>query len=172
MGDSRGPYTDTDDLHVSVRMISTHYHNIKQFLHGWFPRAQITILTSHYPQHGRSPRAQLILNLMSMHVHNIISIKGMMMHPNQSNIDILHNHLDYHNYTGVIKKTQSHKDFKSIIYHLMPICLAFSNYNPHSIVVIFHFITPVLVPMVVTLLIRDPHLSPLPLCLFSFLIFN
>ena len=172
MGDSRGPYTDTDDLHVSVRTISTHYHNIKQFSHGRSPRAQITILTSHHPQHGRSPRAQLILNLMSMHVHNIISIKGMMMHPNQSNIDILHNHLDYHNYAGVIKKTQSHKDFKSIIYHLMPICLAFSNYNPHSIVEIFRFITPVIVPMPVTPLIRDPHLSLLPFCLFSFFIFN
>ena len=58
----------------------------------------------------------------------IISIKGMMMHLNQSNIDILHNHLDFHNYTGVIKKTQSHKDFKSIIYQLMPICFGkFSN---------------------------------------------
>ena len=128
MGDSRGPYTDTDDLHMSVRTISTHYHNIKQFSHGRSPHAQMTILTSHHPQQGRSPRAQLILNLMSMHVHNIISIKGMMMHPNQSDIDILYNHLDYHNYTGVIKKTQSHKDFKSIIYHLMPICLAFLNY--------------------------------------------
>ena len=84
MGDSRGPYTDTDDLHVSVRTISTHYHNIKQFSHGRSPRAQITILTSHHPQHGRSPRAQLILSLMSMHVHNIISIEGMMMHLNQS----------------------------------------------------------------------------------------
>ena len=83
MGDSRGPYTDTDDLHVSVRTISTYYHNIKQFLHGRSPRAQITILTSHQPQHGRSPRAQLILSLMSMHVHNIISIEGM-MHLNQS----------------------------------------------------------------------------------------
>uniref|UniRef100_A0A0V0HVD7 Putative ovule protein n=1 Tax=Solanum chacoense TaxID=4108 RepID=A0A0V0HVD7_SOLCH len=30
MGDSRGPYTDMDDLHVSVRTISTHYHKIKQ----------------------------------------------------------------------------------------------------------------------------------------------
>ena len=50
------------------------------------------------------------------------------MHLNQSNIDILHNHLDYHNYTGVIKKTQSHKDFKSIIYQLIPICFGkFSN---------------------------------------------
>ena len=168
MGDSRGPYTDKNDLHVSVRTISMHHHNIKQFPHEPSPRAQITILTSYHPQHGRSPRAHLILNLMSMHVHNINSIKGMMMHPNQSNIDILHNHLDYHNYTSVIKKTQSHKDFKSIIYHLMPICLAFSNYNPHSIVVIFHFITPVLVPMPVTPFIRDPHLSLLPLCLFSF----
>ena len=88
----------------------------------------ITVLTSHHPQHGRSPRAQLILNLMPMLVHNIISIKGMMIHLNQSNIDILHNHLDYHNYTGVIKKTQSHKDFKSIIYQQMPICFCkFSN---------------------------------------------
>ena len=102
MGDSRGPYTDTDDLHVSVRTISTHYHNIKQFSHGRSPRAQITILTSHHPQHGRSPRAQitiltshhpqhgrspraqLILSLISMHVHNIVSIEGMMMHLNQS----------------------------------------------------------------------------------------
>ena len=84
MGDSRGPYTDTDDLHMSVRTISTHYHNIKQFSHGRSPRAQITILTSHHPQHGRSPRAQLILSLISMHVHNIVSIEGMMMHLNQS----------------------------------------------------------------------------------------
>ena len=62
------PYTDTDDLHVSVRMISTHHPNIKQISHGRSPRAQITILTSYHPQHGRSPRAHLILNLMSMHV--------------------------------------------------------------------------------------------------------
>ena len=44
------------------------------------------------------------------------------MHLNQSNINIIHNHLNYHNYTGVIKKTQSHKNFKSIIYQLMFIC--------------------------------------------------
>ena len=168
MGYSGGPYTEKDYLHVYVRTISMHYHNIKQFSHGRSLRAQITILTSHHPQHGRSPRAQLILNLMSMHVHNIISIKGMMMHPNMSNFDILHNHLDYHNYTCVIKETQSHKDYKSIIYHLITICLAFSNYNPHSIVEIFHFITPLIVPMPVTPLIRDPHLSALPLCLFHF----
>ena len=84
MGDSLGPYTDTDDLHVSVGTISTHYHNNKQFSHGRSPRAQITILTSHRPHHGRSPRAQLILSLISMHVHNIVSIEGMMMHLNQS----------------------------------------------------------------------------------------
>ena len=29
MGSSRGPYTDTDDLHVSVRMISIHCHKSK-----------------------------------------------------------------------------------------------------------------------------------------------
>uniref|UniRef100_A0A0V0HPU8 Putative ovule protein n=1 Tax=Solanum chacoense TaxID=4108 RepID=A0A0V0HPU8_SOLCH len=85
MGDSRGPYTDMDDLHVSVRTISTHYHKIKQFSHGRSPRAQLITLTSHHPQHGRSPCAQLILNLMSMHVQNMISIKGM-MHLNQISI--------------------------------------------------------------------------------------
>ena len=136
MRDSRGPYSDTDDLHMSVRTISTHHHNIKQFLRGRSPRVQITILTSHLPQHGRSPRAQLILNLMSMHVHNINSIKGMMMHPNQSNIDILHNHLDYHNYTSVTNKTQSHKEFKSIINRTTPIC-----FRIHKLQSIFYRIT-------------------------------
>ena len=87
MGYSRGPCTDTNDFHVSVRAISTHYHKIKKFLHGRSPRAQIIIFTSHHPQHGRSPRAQLILNLMSMHVHNIISNKRMIIHLNQSNIN-------------------------------------------------------------------------------------
>ena len=42
-------------------------------------------------------------------------------------INIIHNHLNYHNYTGVIKKTQSHKNFKSIIYQLMPICFGNSQ---------------------------------------------
>ena len=60
-------------------------------LHGRSPRAQIIIITflSHErsprvqiiitrSQHGRSPcvRPLLMLNLMSMHVHNMISIKG------------------------------------------------------------------------------------------------
>ena len=45
---------------------------------------KITILTSYHPQHGRSPRAHLILNLMSMHVYKIIQNKGMMMHLTQS----------------------------------------------------------------------------------------
>ena len=122
MGDSRGPYTDTDDLHVSVRTISTHYHKIKQFPLGRSPRAQIIILTSHHPQHERSPHAQLLLNLTSMHVHNIISIKGDDDAPQSIYIRIIHNHPSYHNYTGVRKKTNSKKDFKSIIYQLMPIC--------------------------------------------------
>jgi len=76
MGDSRNPYTDTEDLHVSVRTISTHSHKIKWFPPEWSSHPQIIILTSHSPQHGRSSRAQLIPNLMSMHVHNMISIKG------------------------------------------------------------------------------------------------
>ena len=67
--------------------------------------SQITILTYYHPLHGRSPCAQLILNVMSMHVHNIISNKGMMMHLNQSSINITLNHLNNHNYTGVTKKT-------------------------------------------------------------------
>ena len=79
-------------------------------------------------QHGWSPPAQLILNLMSMHVHNIISNTGMMMHLIQSSINIIHNHLNNHNYTGVTKKTQSHKDFKSIIHQLMPICFGILNF--------------------------------------------
>ena len=69
-------------------------------------------------------------------------------------------------------KTQSHKNFKSIIYHLMPICFGILNLQSTSIVEIFLFITPVLVPMPVTPLIRDHHIFPLPLCLFLFLIFN
>ena len=117
----RSPRVCADDLNAL-----SEYQKIS---HGWSTRAQITILTSHHPQHERSPRAQLILNLMSMHVHNIISVKGMMMHLNQSNIDILHNHLDFHNYTGVIKKTQSHKDFKSIIYQLVPICFGILKFT-------------------------------------------
>ena len=74
----------TREVHIPTRTISTHYHNIKKFSHGRSPRAQITILTSHHPQHGRSPRSQLILSLISMHVHNIVSIEGMMMNLNQS----------------------------------------------------------------------------------------
>ena len=75
---------DMGDLQESVRMISMHYHNIKQILHERSSCAQIIIFTSYLPQLGRSSRIQLILNLMSMHVHNIISIKGMMMHLNQT----------------------------------------------------------------------------------------
>ena len=172
MGDSRGPYTDTDDLHVSVRTILTHYHNIKQFPHGRFPRAQITIFTSHNPQHVRSPRAQLILNLMSMHVHNIFFNRGDDDASQSINMNPIHNQLNYHNYTGEINKTQSHKEFKSIIYQLMPICFGILKFQSTFYNSIFLFITPVLVPMPVTPLIRDHHLSPLPLCLFSFLIFN
>ena len=172
MGDSRGPYTDTDDLHVSVRTISTHYHNIKQFSHGRSPRAQITILTSHHPQHGRSPRAQLILSLMSMHVHNIISIEGDDDASQSINMNIIHNHLNYQNYTGEINKTQSHKEFKSIIYQLMPICFDILKFQSTFYNSIFLFITPVLVPMPVTPLIRDHHLSPYPFVYFHFLIFN
>ena len=37
------------------------------------------------------------------------------------NMNIIHNHLNFHNYMGEINKTQSHKEFKSIIYQLMPI---------------------------------------------------
>ena len=122
MGDSRGPYTDTDDLHVFVRTISTHYHNVKQFSHGWSPRAQITILTSHHPQHGQSPRAQLIL---SSHVYACAQYyfnRGDDDASQSINMNIIHNHLNYHNYTSEINKTQSHKESKSIIYQLMPIC--------------------------------------------------
>ena len=38
------------------------------------------------------------------------------------NMNIIHNHLNYHNSTGEINKTQSHKEFKSIIHQLIPIC--------------------------------------------------
>ena len=58
---------------------------------------------------------------MSMHVHNIISIKGDDDAPQSIYIRIIHSHPSYHNYTGIRKKTNSHKDFKSIIYQLMPI---------------------------------------------------
>ena len=57
------------------------------------------------PSPARTLRAQLILNIMPMHVHNIILNKGMMMHLNQSSINITLNHLNNHNYTGVTKKT-------------------------------------------------------------------
>ena len=151
-----------------VRSISTQYHKNKQFPHEQSPRAQFMIFISHNPQQGQSTCSQLILNLLSMPVHNIISNKGMMMHLNQSNIHIIHIHLNYRNYTGVIQKTQLHKKFKSIIHHLIPICfdilkLQFT-FNSNN----FPYITPVLVPMPVTPLIRDPHLSPLPIVYFIF----
>ena len=45
-------------------------------------------------------------------------------------MNIIHNHLNYLNYTGEINKTQSHKEFKSIIYQLMPICFVILKFQP------------------------------------------
>ena len=45
------------------------------------------------------------------------------------NMNIIHNHLNYLNYTGEINKTQSHKEFKSIIYQLMPICFGILKFQ-------------------------------------------
>ena len=84
------------------------------------------------------------------------------------NMNIIHNHLNCLNYTGEINKTQSHKEFKSIIYQLMPICFGILKFQSTFYNSIFLFITPVLVPMPVTSLIRDHHLSPLPLVYFHF----
>ena len=120
----------------------------------------IMIFISHHPQHGQFPGAQLTLGLMSMRVNNIISNKGIMMQRNLSNIHIILNHLNYKNYTGEIKKTQSHKKFKSIIYNLIPICFDILKLQSKFYSNNFPFITPVLVPVPITLLIRDPHLSP------------
>ena len=44
-------------------------------------------------------------------------------------MNIIRNHLNYHNYTGEINKTQSHKEFKSIIYQLMPICFGILKFQ-------------------------------------------
>ena len=77
----RSPRVSVDDLNAFSLM--------KQIWHERDPCSQIIIKT--YPLHGRSPRAQiiitqsqqgrspfvwplLILNLMSMHVHNMITI--------------------------------------------------------------------------------------------------
>lgn len=49
MGGSQGPYTDTNDLHVSVRTISMQYHKIKQVSHERYPRAQTIILICQHP---------------------------------------------------------------------------------------------------------------------------
>ena len=45
------------------------------------------------------------------------------------NMNIIHNHLNYHNYTGKINKTQSHMEFKSIIYQLMSICFGILKFQ-------------------------------------------
>ena len=143
------------------------------YRHERSPRAQTIMFTSHYPQHRRSPRAQLILNLISMRVHNIISIKGMMMHLNQSNINIIHNHLNYHNYTGVIKKTQSHKNFKSIIYQLMFICFDILKLQSTFYSSNFPFYnTDTRTNARQTINIRPPIFRPYLFVNFFFIIFN
>ena len=83
----------------------------QQFLHERSPRAQIIILISHHPQRRRSPGAQLILNLIPMHVHNIIS-KEKDDDPSQSNINIICNNLSYHNYMCSLKNTTTTKEIK------------------------------------------------------------
>ena len=123
MGDSRGPYTDTDDLHVSVRTILTHYHNIRQFSHGRSPRAQITILISH-----QSPARTISTCPTYTQSHLYACAQYCFNRGNDDasqsiNTNIIHNHLNYLNYTGEINKTQSHEEFKSVIYQLMPICI-------------------------------------------------
>ena len=45
------------------------------------------------------------------------------------NMNIIHNHLNYLNYTGEINKTQSYKEFKSIIYQLIPICFGILKFQ-------------------------------------------
>ena len=45
------------------------------------------------------------------------------------NVNIIHNHLNYLNYTGEINKTQSYKEFKSIIYQLMSICFGILKFQ-------------------------------------------
>ena len=130
MGDSRGPYTDTDDLHVSVRTISTHYHNIKQFFArtvSTCPNYNLNISPSPartistcptYTQSHVYARAQYYFNIGDDDASQSI------------NMNIIHNHLNYLNYTGEINKTQSNKEFKSIIYQLMPICFGILKFQP------------------------------------------
>src|SRR5688572_28345427 len=85
----------TREVHILTRTIST-------CLCG---RSQRTIIKSNHPQHGRSPRAQLILNLMSMYVHDIISTEqGMMIHLNKTNIGMAYNHIYYLTYMCSNKK--------------------------------------------------------------------
>ena len=58
-----------------------------------------------------------------MYVYNKMSTnQGMVMHLNKTHIGMAYNHLDYHKYTGLIKKHNNTKEIKSIIYQLMPIC--------------------------------------------------
>ena len=129
MGDSRGPYTDTDDLHVSVRTISTHYHNIKQYSHGRSPRAQIYNLNI-----SPSPARTIFTCPTYTQSHLYACAQYCFDRGNDDasqsiNMNIIRNHLNYHNYTGEINKTQSHKEFKSIIYQLMPICFGILKFQ-------------------------------------------
>ena len=127
MGDSRGPYTDTDDLHVSVRTISTHYHNIKQFFArtvSTCPNYNLNISPSPARTISTCPTyTQSHLYACAQYCFN----RGDDDASQSINMSIIHNHLIYHNYTGEINKIQSHKEFKSIIYQLMPICFGDSQ---------------------------------------------
>ena len=122
----------THEVHIPTRTISTRLcgRSKRTIIISNNFRTDSLIITSHHPQQGRSPRALLILSIMSMHVHNIISIEGDDDASQSINMNIIHNHLNYHNYTGEINKTQSHKEFKSIIYQLMPICFGILKFQP------------------------------------------
>ena len=127
MGDSRGPYTDTDDLHVSVRTILTHYHNIKYIFArtvSTCPNYNLNISPSPARTISTCPTyTQSHLDACAQYCFN----RGNDDASHSINIDIIHNHLNYHNYSSVINKTQSHRNFKSIIYQLMHIC--FGNFQ-------------------------------------------
>ena len=105
-----------------------------------------------------------------MYVHDIISTKqGMMMHLNKTIIGMAYNHIYYLNYTGSDKEHNHTKRNQinntstnaHILWHSRITIF-------HSIVINFPFITPVLAPIPVTSLVRDPLLSPLPIVYFDF----
>ena len=84
------------------------------------------------------------------------------------NMNIIHNHLNNHNYTGEINKTQSHKEFKSIIYQLMPICFGILKFQSTFYNSTFPFYNTGTRTNARHTIDTRPPSFPLTPCLFSF----